>query len=212
VKGTEFVLVRHAETVWNREGRIQGQLDSPLSARGIEQARLLARRLQKESFDVLVSSDLARARRTAETIAAGTGHAVVLVDARLRERDYGIFQGLTLAEAEAEHPAAYAAYRNETLAEAIPGGESTEACFARNFECLLELAALHAGRRVVIVAHGGVLDGLHRHVTRSPHAGERAFGVVQGRLNWFTCEDGAWRLDRWEDGAHLGASALRVKL
>lgn len=203
---TGFILVRHAETVWNREGRIQGHLDSPLNSQGVAQAGMLAQRLQRESFDALVSSDLGRARSTAEIIGARTAHSVV-VDARLRERHYGIFQGLTRAEAEAAYPQAYAAYRDEGVGDAIPRGESTQACFARNLACLTELAARHAGACVVVVAHGGVLDGLHRHVMRLPHSGTRAFTIVNGGLNWFAHVDGEWRLDRWGDEGHLVAGA-----
>ena len=203
--GTQFILVRHGETYWNREGRIQGHLDSPLNAQGIAQARMLAARLRNEPFDVLVSSDLGRARSTAAIIALQTGH-VVNADARLRERHYGIFQGTTRGEAEAAHPDVYARYRNENVAHAIPGGESTEECFLRNQACLVELAARHAGKRVVAVAHGGVLDGLYRHVMRLPHVGARAFTIVNASLNWFSYEDGEWRLDRWGDAAHLGVS------
>ena len=166
---------------------------------------MLAARLRHEPFDVVVSSDLGRARSTAGFIALQTGHAVN-IEARLRERHYGIFQGMTRGEAEAAHPDVYARYRDESLAYAIPGGESTQECFVRNVSCLSELAARYAGKRVAVVAHGGVLDGLYRHVMRLPHVGARAFTIVNASLNWFTHEDGEWRLDRWGDVAHLGPS------
>lgn len=202
---TQFILVRHGETDWNRQGRIQGHLDSPLNAEGMAQAGRLADRLRSESFDAIVSSDLGRARSTAEIIAAQTGH-VVSVDARLRERNYGIFQGLTLRQAEARYPDAYSSYRDESVGHTIPGGESTRDCFARHLACLNQLAARHAGQRLVVVAHGGVLDGLHRHAMRLPHVGARVFTIVNASLNWFTCDAGEWRLDRWADVAHLGRS------
>lgn len=202
---TQFILIRHGETSWNREGRIQGHLDSPLNPQGVAQANMLAARLRRESFDVLISSDLGRARSTAGFIAMQTGHAVN-VDMRLRERHYGIFQGMTRSEAEAAHPDVYARYRDESVGYAIPGGESTEKCFLRNQTCLVELAGRHAGKCVVVVAHGGVLDGLYRHVMRLPHVGARAFTIVNASLNWFSHEDGEWRLDRWGDVAHLGLS------
>lgn len=199
---TVFILVRHGETTWNREGRIQGHLDSPLSPEGIAQARALAERLGDEPFDALVSSDLGRARITARYVAARTGYAVS-ADARLRERHYGMFQGMTRAEAQRIHPEVYARYHDESADYAIPGGESTAQCFARNLECLQELGARHAGARVVVVAHGGVLDGLYRHVMGLPHVGPRAFTIVNASLNWFSCENGEWRLERWGDVAHL---------
>lgn len=202
---TQFILVRHGETAWNREGRIQGHLDSPLNLEGIAQAKTLAERLRVESFDVLISSDLGRARSTAQYIAMRTGHSVV-VDARLRERHYGIFQGLTRAAARSVYPDVYARYHDESVNYAIPGGESTEECFLRNLECLQELGAQYPDKRIVVVTHGGVLDGLYRHVMRLPHVGSRAFTIVNASLNWFTYEDGGWRLDRWGDVSHLGQS------
>jgi len=199
----QLIVVRHGETVWNRLGRIQGHLDSPLSARGMAQAEGVAARLQREAFDRLVCSDLGRARSTAEIIAQHTGHAAE-ADARLRERHYGIFEGLTRAEARSTYPDVYAQYETEDVDHAIPGGESIRQCFRRNLECLQELATRHAGDRIVIVAHGGVLDGLHRHVLGLPHSGARAFTIVNASLNWFSCEGGVWRLDRWGDVEHLG--------
>lgn len=118
---TQFILVRHGETTWNREGRIQGHLDSPLNPEGIAQAKTLAERLRVESIDVLISSDLGRARKTAQYIAIRTGNTVH-VDARLRERHYGIFQGMTRSEAKSVYPDVYAQFQDETVACAIPGG------------------------------------------------------------------------------------------
>jgi probable phosphoglycerate mutase len=201
-----FILVRHGETAWNREGRIQGHLDSPLNAQGLAQATALAERLCMESFEVLISSDLGRARSTAELIAQRTGHSVVL-DPRLRERHYGIFQGLTHDEAKSIHPEVYARYEQESASDAIPGGESAEACFGRNLDCLREIAASHRRRQTVVVTHGGVLEGLYRHVMRLSYERSRVFTLVNASLNWFTYEYGEWRLDRWGDTGHLDQSA-----
>jgi probable phosphoglycerate mutase len=200
---TQFILVRHGETDWNRLGRIQGHLDSPLNPQGVAQAESVAARLSHEPFDRLVCSDLGRARSTAEIIARRTGHTAE-ADARLRERHYGIFQGLTRAEARSTYSDAYAEYEAEDVDHAIPGGESVRACFRRNLACLQELAARHAGSRIVVVAHGGVLDGLHRHALGLPHVGARVFTIVNASLNWFSYENGSWILERWGDVAHLG--------
>lgn len=201
---TQFILVRHGETIWNRWGKIQGQLDSPLSPEGISQAKTLAERLRLEQFDILVSSDLGRAITTARCIATHTGRTAS-VDTRLRERHYGIFQGMTRDEAKSVYPHEYARH-DESASYAIPGGESTEECFRRNLECLQEFAVQYAGKRVVAVTHGGVLAGLYGHINRVPHLGSRAFTIVNASLNWFSCEDGRWRLDRWGDVTHLGTS------
>ena len=201
-----FILVRHGETAWNREGRIQGHLDSPLNAQGLAQGKALAERLSMELFEVLISSDLGRARSTAELIALRTGHSVV-IDRRLRERHYGIFQGLTHGEAKSIHLEAYARYEQESASDAIPGGESAETCFERNLGCLQEIAASHRHGPTLVVTHGGVLEGLYRHVMRLPYVRSRVFTLVNASLNWFTYENGEWRLDRWGDTGHLGQSA-----
>jgi probable phosphoglycerate mutase len=200
---TQFILVRHGETEWNRLGRIQGHLDSPLNPQGVAQAESVAARLEHEPFDRLVCSDLGRAISTAMIIAKRTGHEVE-ADARLRERHYGIFQGMTRAEARSTYPDTYAEYEVEDVDHAIPSGESSRQCFRRNLACLQELAARHVGGRLVVVAHGGVLDGLHRHVLGLSHVGARAFTIVNASLNWFSYEGGAWQLERWGDAAHLG--------
>lgn len=204
---TQFVVVRHVETEWNRDGRIQGHLDSPLTSEGITQAQALARRLSEMQFDLLVSSDLGRASATAAYVATET-KLPVLFDPRLRERNYGIFQGLTRPEAQAKFPEAYRRYSDEHVNFAIPGGESTQAAFERSLGCLEELAAQRAGQRILVVTHGGVLDGLYRHTTGLPHVGSRVFTMVNGSINGFSYECGVWRLDFWADVAHLDGKPL----
>ena len=207
MSATQFVVVRHVETMWNRDGRIQGHLDSPLTSEGVAQAMALASRLRGTRFDFLVSSDLGRASTTARYIASETGMTVVL-DPRLRERHYGIFQGMTRAQAQAEHPEIYRRYSEEDVAFAIPGGESTQACFERSIGCLEGLAACRPGQRILVVTHGGVVDGLYRHTTGLPHVGSRVFTMVNGSLNEFLFEHGQWRLKSWADVAHLGGKPL----
>lgn len=207
MSATQFVVVRHVETVWNREGRIQGHLDSPVTAEGIAQAQALATRLRGTKFDLFVSSDLGRARATAAYIAAEIGMEAVL-DPRLRERNYGIFQGMTRTEAKATHPEVYRRYSEEDVAFAIPGGESTQACFERSVGCLEELAACRPGQRLLVVTHGGVIDGLYRHTMRLPHVGSRVFSMINGSLNQFFYERGEWHLESWADVAHLDGNPL----
>lgn len=207
MSATQFVVVRHVETVWNREGRIQGHLDSPVTPEGIAQAQALATRLRGIKFDLFVSSDLGRARATAGYIAAEIGMDAVL-DPRLRERNYGIFQGMTRGEAQATHPEVYRRYSEEDVAFALPGGESTQACFERSVGCLEEIAACRPGQRILVVTHGGVVDGLYRHTMRLPHVGSRVFSMVNGSLNQFLYERGKWHLESWADVAHLDGNPL----
>ena len=131
---TQLILIRHGETVWNQQRRMQGHSDSPLSETGMRQARLLARRLKQIEFSTLYSSDSGRAHHTARSVAAVTGHDIVL-EPRLRERHFGAFEGLTGSEIEAKYPADYARFKSRDQAHVIPGGESASQFRARVSAC-----------------------------------------------------------------------------
>ncbi len=120
---THIVLVRHGETDWNRERRLQGQLDVPLNVQGLEQAAQLGKALAGERFDAVYASDLSRAKQTAQALADRVG-ATVRDDAGLRERHYGQFEGLTYAEVAEKHPAEFAAWQERVPDFAPPGGET----------------------------------------------------------------------------------------
>ena len=99
---TTLLAIRHGETVWNSEKRYQGHGDSPLTETGRNQVAALGRRMEKIRFDALISSDLGRAQQTASIVADYTGHSLE-IDSRLRERNYGIFEGMTVPEIKAGH-------------------------------------------------------------------------------------------------------------
>jgi probable phosphoglycerate mutase len=199
---TRLIVVRHGQTIWNTEGKFQGHLDSQLTPDGISQARGLARRLQKQRFGALYSSDLGRATETARIIAAATGHGVVL-DARLRERNLGVFQGLRGEEIEATYPEAHELHRQRDPDYVVPAGESLSQQVERNVACFEELAHKHSGDSIVIVTHGGVLSGLFRHVLSIPLAAPRRFDFPNSGLNVFTYRKGTWTLSTWGDVSHL---------
>lgn len=204
---TDVIIVRHGETFWNREARLQGHLDSPLTEEGIAQAQALGERLAREAFDFLYSSDLGRARDTAARIAARTGHPIG-TDPRLRERHLGVMQSFTREEAERVHPGVWAAYKASTADWQVPGGESAAQCFARNLAAFEDLVARHAGRRIVVVAHGGVLEGMYRHVQRLPFEGPRMFRLPNASFNLFRRTEEAWSVAVWGDVSHLVREAL----
>lgn len=199
---TEVIVVRHGETVWNAERRMQGQQDSPLSARGRAQARALGQRFATETFDHLYSSDLQRAYQTAAAIAERSGHEI-RVDARLRERAFGVFEGLTAAEMAARHPDAYARFRARDPDYALPGGECTRSFFARSMACFDELGARHRGERIVIVAHGMLLDALYRAARGLDLVAARDVDLINASLNVFHHHGARWELIVWGDCAHL---------
>jgi len=162
---SRIILLRHGEPVWNRENRIQGHLDSPLSDTGVAQAEALAQRLMGEPFAALYSSDLGRAHETARRIAARTRHQVIL-EPDLRERNLGILQGLTRIEAKVLYPEIYIRYRMFDPDCMVPGGEDALPFIAR------------------VVAHGGTLDAMYRHVvTEAPLPGARTAPLPNAGYN-----------------------------
>ena len=202
-KACEVILVRHGETEWNRIGRPQGHLDSPLSDAGIAQAERLAQRLAGEEFAALYSSDLGRAFHTAQRIAAGSGHSVI-TDARLRERHLGVFQGLTRTEAGEKHPQESERLDSGDPDYRIPGGESARERHERIVACIEEIASRHPGERIVIVAHGGALRSLFYRTLGLPLSAPRAFKLLNASVNRFYFLDGRWKLATWGDVSHLG--------
>lgn len=201
---TRFLLIRHGETEWNLASRVQGHSDSPLTGVGISQAQALARRLAAESFDVLVSSDLSRAFRTAGIIAQRSGHAVI-ADARLRERNFGLGEGLTYGEIDHEYPEAFSRVRTTDPDYVIPGGESRRQFYVRVKEAFESLAGAHDGRRVAVVAHGGVLASLYRLMHGIAISAPHPIPIPNAALNAVRFEAGVWTVERWGDTAHLEA-------
>jgi probable phosphoglycerate mutase len=150
---TTILLVRHGETDWNRERRIQGQTDTPLNDLGREQARALAAELADERIDAVYASDLSRARETAEILAERLDLPVVL-DAALRERDFGNWEGQTVAELDRSWPGAFARWHTGGEGE-WQGGEGHAELAERVRGAVRRLAAAHPGDRILLVAHGG---------------------------------------------------------
>lgn len=200
---SEILLLRHGETLWNIEGRIQGHGDSPLSAEGLAQAQALARRLAGERPDRLYSSDLGRARQTMEPIARATGLAP-RIDPALRERCYGVFEGKTWPEIERNFPQEYAAHLAGDPGVKPVGGESMLEFRDRAVSALKRIAESLRGDKVVIVAHGGVLGMLYRHIMGIPLHAPRHYAMPNASINRFTYLSGIWCLIAWGDLSHIG--------
>lgn len=205
---TRFCLVRHGETPWNAERRIQGQTDIGLSDTGLAQATLAGRALAGQPVAALYSSDLTRARSTAERIGACLGLAPVLAP-QFRERRYGIFEGLTYDQARAQHPDAYRAFETRDPAYGVPGGgESLVQMRARVAPALETLAQAHPGELVVLVTHGGVLDILNRYLRALPLEAPRDFQIPNAGFNWVRREGAGWVVEAWACTAHLTPGSL----
>jgi probable phosphoglycerate mutase len=162
----DVLIVRHGESEWNADGRWQGWADPPLTARGEQQARVAAAELADLAFDAIASSDLERARRTAELITADLGLGAVDVDPGLRERNVGDFTGLTRDEIESRWPGVLAEWRLGNV-ERAPNGEGAE-FLERVLAALDRVAERHPGNRVLVVAHGGLIRTVHRHLGGQP--------------------------------------------
>jgi len=202
-----IILIRHGETEWNREGRIQGYHgDSALTENGRAQAQKLAARLAGEDLGALYSSDSERARQTAAPIVAALRMAAVY-DTALRERNYGEFEGWTYADLERERPEAYSKFRSRDPAYAPPGGESGAQFSARILAALERVAKPMAGRQAAVVTHGGVLGVIHRHVNGAAPDSKRDYSLLNASINRLLYSDGRWSIEAWGDVAHLSAGS-----
>lgn len=209
MKSTQLCIVRHGETDWNAEKRIQGQTDIPLNAAGRAQAAAAAAGLAGRRFDAIYSSDLARTWQTAQPIAAALGLHLNAAPG-LRERHYGRMQGLTVEEARQRYPALHAVYVGRDPHHDLDGGESLTGFAGRIAAGLAGLAAAHAGQTLLLVAHGGVLDIAYRIATGRDLAGPRDFPIPNAALNWLEYRGATWRLVAWGEKAHLEAALDEV--
>ena len=174
MSATDVLLLRHAQSTWNADGRWQGRADPPLSAAGEADARRLAEdiaggeRADLTGLSAVVSSDLARAHRTAEILSERLALGPVELFAGLRERDVGDFTGLTRAEIEARWPGLLASVPLEP-----PRGESRPAVLSRAVATLHRVAARHPGARVIAVSHGALIRAVEAHVGETEHGPPR---------------------------------------
>jgi probable phosphoglycerate mutase len=199
---TRICLVRHGETTWNAEGRVQGQTDIPLSAVGHAQARAAAAILARHDFSAIYSSDLLRVRQTAEPAAQRLALPVVL-DPQLRERHYGIFECLLYTEVRSRFPEHYARFRDKDPEFDFDTGESLRAFFDRALGALRRIASTHPAEQVLVFTHGGVLDMVYRHIHVLGLSAPREFGVPNAGLNWVECIGECWNMHSWADVEHL---------
>jgi len=200
---TRLCIVRHGETAWNAEHRVQGQLDVPLNAIGQAQALAAAKVLSREKFDAIYSSDLSRARQTAAPTAAFFSMPIVK-EKDLRERHYGIFERLTYAEVKLRYPEDYARFEARDPEYAFRTGESLRNFSERSVSIIARIAGSHPDQSILVFTHGGVLDKLYRFITGLPLSAPRDFGIPNAGLNRVEVTRAGWRIRAWGDVAHLG--------
>ncbi|RZI95345.1 MAG: histidine phosphatase family protein [Variovorax sp.] len=203
---TELILVRHGETAWNRELRFQGHIDVPLNDMGHEQARRLGLRLAGETVQQLVCSDLLRAQQTAAP-AAQQLRLPVVTTVSLREQHFGIVEGMRADEIQAQHPRAWEAWLAFSEDNAMPEGESPREFHARIVGALGAIATQHAGQRVLVVTHGGVLDMVWRTANGLGLNGPRQSEIPNAGFNRIRIADASApsqiEILDWADTRHL---------
>ena len=199
---TRICFIRHGETDWNVEKRIQGHTDISLNEVGRAQALAMAFNAAHQRFHAIYSSDLLRAQETAQVLAQREDHTVKLLP-QLRERHYGIFQGITAAQGAERYPQAYAYYLARDLDYDFETGESLRGFAERVSEGIDWLVRHHSGQTIAAVSHSGVLDVIYRRATNRPLSTPRDFKIPNCALNWFHFDGQGWHLEAWGDRHHL---------
>ncbi|WP_280188378.1 histidine phosphatase family protein [Delftia sp. PS-11] len=207
MQATRIIAIRHGETAWNVDARIQGHLDIPLNDLGLWQAAQAGKALAGETVAAIYSSDLQRAHATAEAVAATTG-APLSADPGLRERCFGHFEGRTFSDIEATHPEDALRWRKRDP-DFVPagGGESLQMLRERIAATVDRLAARHAGEQIVVVAHGGVMDVLYRLATRQDLQSPRTWALGNAAINRLLWTPEGLALVGWGDVQHLEGGA-----
>ncbi len=200
-KITRLTVIRHGETEWNTQNRFQGHLDSKLTALGIKQAEAIADELKGETFDIIYSSDLERAKHTADVI-AGRLNMTVHTEQDLREINLGVMQGLIKDEFILKYPEVITNFHADPV-YVIPDGESKQLFFNRITGVLERITDRHKNHSILLVAHGGVLDIMIRYTFDIPLSAKRNFSLYNASINRFTVNNGEWKLESWGETSHI---------
>jgi 2,3-bisphosphoglycerate-dependent phosphoglycerate mutase len=203
---TRILAIRHGQTAWNADSRIQGHTDITLDTMGEWQAQRLAQALGDEELDVLYSSDLSRARQTAAPLAVRK-KLELRIDPGLRERGFGEFEGLSFKQIEQRWPEQAAAWRHRDPDFGARGGEVLRDFRDRVVATVTRLALAHRGQSIALVTHGGVLDLLYREATRVALDAPRTWQVANAGINRLLHGGEGLALVGWADTAHLDAPA-----
>jgi probable phosphoglycerate mutase len=205
----ELILVRHGETVWNAQDRFQGQQDSPLTATGQAHAQAVAAHLAAYAPHAIYASDLGRTLATAQPLADAIG-LPILPEPALRERNLGVLEGLTRAEAEAQIPDVVTRYFGREVDYEVPNGESLRHLHNRALAALEVIAQRHAGQRVAVISHGALLSTVLRHMLGIPQTRIAPFTIRNGSLTWvrYNGQPDSWLVLSLGEVAHLRAVAV----
>lgn len=211
MEATRILVIRHGETAWNLDTRIQGQLDIPLNDTGRWQARRMALALASEPVHAVYSSDLARALETASILSQhhpGLLGRAPQVQQQLRERCFGALEGQTWADIENNFPQEAARWRKREPEWAPQGGETLLQLRQRVAQILSRLAQRHLGEQIVLVAHGGVLDAIYRLATGVDISAPRNWPLTNTAINRLLWSPDRLTLLSWGDTRHLEEESL----
>ncbi|NHZ42394.1 histidine phosphatase family protein [Massilia aquatica] len=208
---TNIILIRHGETAWNAERRLQGHIDIALNDEGLRQAAATADALASERIDLIVSSDLQRAAATADAVARTRG-MLAQRDPLLRERCFGGFEGLLYSEIEQRFPVEFAAWQAREIDAPMPSGarvaETFRQFYQRAVAAIVHWGDRHPGRTLALVAHGGVLECAYRAALGLSLETPRDFPVLNASINRFTVHAGKLSLVSWGEVGHLQPKVL----
>lgn len=208
---TEILLIRHGETDWNVDKRLQGHIDIGLNEAGQRQVLALGEALAREGIDAVFASDLQRARDTAQAV-AGVAGLVVQIDAGLRERCYGAFEGLRHTEIEAHYPEAYRQWKAREPDFRYPAGEriaeTMREFYERSVAAVRRVLASGRYRKVAIVTHGGVLECVHHWASQTSFAQPRTFDIFNASVNRLHWDGERAHIRSWGEIGHLQRETL----
>ena len=204
---TRITAIRHGETAWNVDTRIQGQLDIALNDKGRWQAERTGAALAGEDVSAVVASDLWRAYDTALSVAKPLNLPVVTHEG-LRERGFGEFEGKTFAEIESTWPEKAKKWRHRDPEFSPEGGESLLLFKERVLHTMKALAANYVGQHIVVVSHGGIMDVMYRAATGLALDAPRSWDLGNAAINRLLWTGEAFSLVGWADKAHLEQDVL----
>jgi len=203
-EATRIVAIRHGQTAWNAEFRLQGQIDIPLDRVGQRQAASLADALRDEGLSAVIASDLGRAWQTAQALAVPLG-LPLSADPGLRERCFGVLEGQTRQQIDQQSPELARRWHSREPDFAPEGAESLRVFYARTIAAVEGLVAAHTGRTIALVSHGGVLDCLYRAATRTALDAPRSWTLGNAAINRLLHTPQGFTLVGWHDAGHLEA-------
>lgn len=197
-------LVRHGQTDWNLEERWQGNIDVPLNAEGVNQAHAVAARFKREAVSAVYSSDLARAKATADIIAAQ--HSLTAIgDPRWRELNLGVFQGLTWHDIKGRYPNEVEMMQRDYMGYVMPKGESRLSMQNRTYESLQAIVTAAAdGSNTVIVSHGGTIRVILLRLFKEQQIEKRS--ISNTSVTTIDTDGQDWHLIKFADTSHLIAA------